>query len=189
MRRTTRHCYGRTSCALQLQQRISPAVAPYCRRLHRASGAYAYGTMSSRTLCCCGLGRYDMNRSCSCGFAYRGELMKNIEQTVAALIAAAALASAAGAQTVDNWRSAAGDVWKNARRRNAGAMQSGPRLLPPLVATAQSSLPKAAGSCTRPAPAPAPAAASCSSRTAALLQPLLPQLLQRKVTYAADAFF
>ena len=38
--------------------------------------------------------------------------MKQLNK-VAALIATAVLASAAGAQEIHNWRSAAGDVWKN----------------------------------------------------------------------------
>ena len=38
--------------------------------------------------------------------------MKNLNK-FAALFAAAALSAAAGAQTIDNWRSADGTVWKN----------------------------------------------------------------------------
>ena len=38
--------------------------------------------------------------------------MKKLDK-VAMLIASAALASAAGAQTIDNWRATDGTVWKN----------------------------------------------------------------------------
>lgn len=103
--------------------------------------------------------------------------MKKLNK-VAMLFASAALATAAGAQTVDNWRNAAGDlVWKNGTQelcwRNAtwtpataapgcdGAISA-----PKSAASAAPAAPGAAGA----AGAPAPAAAT-------------------KVTYAADAFF
>ncbi len=99
---------------------------------------------------------------------------------VAMLIASAALATAAGAQTVDNWRNGTGDlVWKNGTNelcwRDAnwtpataaagcdGAIVA-PKAAPAPVAAPKPAAPKAA------TPAPAPAAAT-------------------KVTYAADAFF
>ena len=99
---------------------------------------------------------------------------------VAMLIASAALATAAGAQTVDNWRNGTGDlVWKNGTNelcwRDAnwtpataaagcdGAIVA-PKAAPAPAAAPAAAAPKAA------APAPAPAAAT-------------------KVTYAADAFF
>jgi OOP family OmpA-OmpF porin len=102
---------------------------------------------------------------------------------VAMLIASAALATAAGAQSVDNWRNGSGDlVWKNGTQelcwRDAnwtpataaagcdGAIVA-PKAAPapaPAAKAAPAPAPKAA------APAPAPAAAT-------------------KVTYAADAFF
>ena len=107
--------------------------------------------------------------------------MKKLNK-VAMLFASAALATAAGAQTVDNWRNGSGDlVWKNGTNelcwRDAnwtpataaagcdGAIVA-PKAAPaPAPAAAPAAAPKAA-----PAPAPAPAAAT-------------------KVTYAADAFF
>jgi OmpA-OmpF porin, OOP family len=105
--------------------------------------------------------------------------MKKLNK-VAMLIASVALATAAGAQTVDNWRNGTGDlVWKNGTNelcwRDAnwtpataaagcdGAIVA-PKAAPAPAAAAPA--PKAAA----PAPAPAPAAAT-------------------KVTYAADAFF
>ena len=96
------------------------------------------------------------------------------------VLLAAVAASAAGAQTVDNWRNASGDVWKNSTGlcwRNAnwtpataapdcdGALAPAPKAAPAPAAT-PAPAPKAAA----PAPAPQPPAAS-------------------KVTYAADAFF
>jgi OOP family OmpA-OmpF porin len=100
------------------------------------------------------------------------------------VLLAAVLATAAGAQSVDNWRNASGDVWKNSTGlcwRNAnwtpataaadcdGALAPAPKAAPapaPAAAPAPAPAPKAAA----PAPAPQPPAAS-------------------KVTYAADAFF
>ena len=105
--------------------------------------------------------------------------MKKLNK-VAMLIASAALATAAGAQTVDNWRNGTGElVWKNGTNelcwRDAnwtpataaagcdGAIVA-PKAAPAPAAAPAAPAPKAA------APAPAPAAAT-------------------KVTYAADAFF
>ena len=104
--------------------------------------------------------------------------MKKLNK-VAMLIASAALASAAGAQSVDNWRNGTGDlVWKNGTNElcwrdanwtpaTAAAGCDGAIVAPQAApaAAAPAAAPKAA-----PAPAPAPAAAT-------------------KVTYAADAFF
>jgi OOP family OmpA-OmpF porin len=113
--------------------------------------------------------------------------MKKLNQ-VAMLIATAALATAAGAQSVDNWRSAAGDVWKNstglcwrdanwtpatAAKGCDGAIVPPAPVVAPVVAPAPAPAPVAA-----PAPAPAPAPAAVVAPAAAT-----------KVTYAADAFF
>ena len=101
--------------------------------------------------------------------------------TLAMLIASAALATAAGAQTVDNWRNGAGDLtWKNGNGEQcwrdanwtpatAAAGCDGAAVVAPkvVVVAPAAPAPKAAPA---PAPAPAPAAAT-------------------KVTYAADAFF
>jgi OOP family OmpA-OmpF porin len=106
--------------------------------------------------------------------------MKKLNK-VAMMFAAAALATAAGAQSVDNWRNGTGElVWKNSNQelcwRDAswtpataaagcdGAIVA-PKAAPAPAPVAAAPAPKAA-----PAPAPAPAAAT-------------------KVTYAADAFF
>ena len=105
--------------------------------------------------------------------------MKKLNK-VAMLIASVALATAAGAQSIDNWRNASGDVWKNStglcwRDANWTPATAAPgcdgAIVAPKAAPAPAPVaapaPKAAPA---PAPAPAPAAAT-------------------KVTYAADAFF
>ena len=107
---------------------------------------------------------------------------------VAMLLASAALASAAGAQTIDNWRNGSGDlVWKNGTQelcwRNANWT--------PATAAAGCDgaivAPKAAPA---PAPAPAPAAAPAPApRAAAPAAPAPAPAAATKVTYAADAFF
>ncbi len=104
--------------------------------------------------------------------------MKKLNK-VAMLLASAALATAAGAQSVDNWRNGTGELawkngtnelcWRDANWTPATAAQGcdgaivAPKAAAPVAAPAAA--PKAA-----PKAAPAPAAAT-------------------KVTYAADAFF
>jgi len=100
---------------------------------------------------------------------------------VAMLFATAALATAAGAQTVDNWKNGTGDlVWKNGtnelcwRDSNwtpATAAQGCDGAIVPKPAAAPAPAPVAA-------PAPAPVAAPAPAPVAA-----------SKVTFAADAFF
>ncbi len=89
--------------------------------------------------------------------------MKNLKN-LAALVATAALATAAIAQNVDNWRNASGDVWKNST-----------------------------GLCWRDANwTPATAAPGCDGAVAApAAKPAAPAAkpAASKVTFAADAFF
>jgi OOP family OmpA-OmpF porin len=87
--------------------------------------------------------------------------MKNLKN-LAAFVATAALATAAMAQNVDNWRNASGDVWKNA-----------------------------SGDCWRDANwTPATAAPGCDGAVAAPKAAVVaPVAAASKVTYAADAFF
>jgi len=91
--------------------------------------------------------------------------MKNLKN-LAAFVATAALATAAMAQNIDNWRNASGDVWKNA-----------------------------SGDCWRDANwTPATAAPGCGApvaapKAAAPAAPAAPVAAASKVTYAADAFF
>jgi OOP family OmpA-OmpF porin len=85
--------------------------------------------------------------------------MKNLKN-LAAFVATAALATAAMAQNIDNWRNASGDVWKNA-----------------------------SGDCWRDANwTPATAAPGCGAPAAAP-KAAAPVAAASKVTYAADAFF
>ncbi len=103
--------------------------------------------------------------------------MKNLKN-LAAFVATVALATAAVAQNVDNWRNSSGEAWKNStglcwRDANwtpATAAKGCDGEIVPAPAPAVVA-PKAAA--PAPAPAPAPAAAPAAS----------------KVTYAADAFF
>ena len=95
--------------------------------------------------------------------------MKNLKN-LAALVATAALATAAAAQTVDNWRNASGDVWKNASGDCWRDASWTPATAAPGCGAVVAAPAKAAPA---PAPAPAPAAAPAAA----------------KVTYAADAFF
>ena len=116
---------------------------------------------------------------------------------VAMLIATAALATAAGAQTIDNWRNGTSElVWKNGTNeycwRDAnwtpataavgcdGAIVAPKAAAPapaPVAAPAAPAAPApAAAAPAAPAPAPAPAAPP-------------PPPAATKVTYAADAFF
>lgn len=102
---------------------------------------------------------------------------------VAMLFASAALVTAAGAQSVDNWRNGSGDlVWKNGTQElcwrdanwtpaTAAAGCDG-AIVAPKAAPAPAPAPKAAAPAPKAAPKPAPAPAAAT-----------------KVTYAADAFF
>jgi OOP family OmpA-OmpF porin len=116
--------------------------------------------------------------------------MKKLNK-IAMLIATVALASAAGAQTIDNWRATDGTVWKNGTNElcwrnnfwtpataavgcDGAIVAAKPVVAAPAPAPAPASIvapgPVAAAAAAAPAPAPAPVAAA-------------------KVTYAADAFF
>ncbi len=108
--------------------------------------------------------------------------MKKLNK-VAMLFAAAAMATAAGAQTVDNWRNGTSElVWKN------GTNELCWRDANWTPATAAQGcdgaiVPKAA------APAPAPAAPAPAPAAKAPAAPAAPAPAATKVTYAADAFF
>jgi OmpA-OmpF porin, OOP family len=102
--------------------------------------------------------------------------MKKLNK-VAMLLASAALVTAAGAQTVDNWRNGNGElVWKNGNQelcwRDASWTPATAAAGCDGAIVAPKAAPAAAPAAAAPkaAPAPAPAAAT-------------------KVTYAADAFF
>jgi len=103
--------------------------------------------------------------------------MKKLNK-VAMLFASAALATAAGAQTIDNWKNGTNElVWKNGTNelcwRNGfwTPATAAPGCDGAIVPAAPAAMPAPAAAAPRPAPAPvAPPAAT-------------------KVTYAADAFF
>ena len=110
---------------------------------------------------------------------------------VAMVLASAVLATAAGAQSVDNWRNGSGEAWKNGSGqcwRNAswtpataavgcdGAIVATPA---PAPAPAAAPAPRAAAPAAAPAPAPAARPAAPAPAPAAAT----------KVTYAADTFF
>jgi OOP family OmpA-OmpF porin len=120
--------------------------------------------------------------------------MKKLNK-VAMLLASAALATAAGAQTVDNWRNGTGElVWKNGtnelcwRNANWTPATAGAGCDGAIVAPKAAPAPAPAA---RPAaPAPAPAAAAPAAKPAAPApRPALPPAAATKVTFAADAFF
>jgi OOP family OmpA-OmpF porin len=108
---------------------------------------------------------------------------------VAMVLASAALATAASAQTVDNWRNGTGEhAWKNGTNElcwrgatwtpaTAAAGCDGAIVAPKAAAPAPA--PRVAA----PAPAPAPRAAAPAAR------PAPPPAAATKVTYAADTFF
>jgi len=109
--------------------------------------------------------------------------MKKLNK-VAMLFATAAMATAAGAQTIDNWRNGTSEmVWKNgtnelcwrdANWTPATAAPGCDGAIVPVAAPAPApAAAPAPAPAARPAPAPAPAPAPVAS----------------KVTYAADAFF
>ena len=108
--------------------------------------------------------------------------MKKLNK-MAMLIASAALATAAGAQTIDNWKNGSNElVWKN------GANELCWRDANWTPATAA---PGCDGALAAPAPAPAAApaapAAPAAAPAAPAAKPAAPT--SSKVTYAADAFF
>ncbi len=116
--------------------------------------------------------------------------MKKLNK-VAMLFASAALATAAGAQTIDNWRNGTSElVWKNGTNelcwRNANWT--------PATAAAGCDGAIVAAPAPAPAPAAAPAPAPAAAAPAPAARPPAPAPAPQppaatKVTYAADAFF
>jgi OOP family OmpA-OmpF porin len=108
---------------------------------------------------------------------------------VAMLFATAALATAAGAQSVDNWRNGTSElVWKNGSNELCWRDASWTPATAAAGCDGAIAAPKAA-----PAPAAAPAAPAAPAAKAAPAAPAKPAAPQppaaTKVTYAADAFF
>jgi len=109
--------------------------------------------------------------------------MKKLNK-VAMLFASAALATAAGAQTVDNWKNGTGElVWKNGT--NELCWRDANWTPATAVAGCDGAIaPKAAPAAAPAAPAAAPAAPAAKAPAAAPAA-----VAATKVTYAADAFF
>ena len=105
--------------------------------------------------------------------------MKKLNK-VAMLFASAALATAAGAQTVDNWRNASGIVWKNGTNEYCWRNASW---------TPATAAPGCDGAIAAPAPAAAAPAAAPAPAAAAPAPAAPAPAVATKVTYAADAFF
>jgi len=105
---------------------------------------------------------------------------------VAMVLASAALASVAGAQSVDNWRNGTGEMaWKNGTAeycwRNANWT--------PATAAAGCDGAIAAPKAAAPAPAAPAAAPAPAPKAAAPAAPAPAPAAATKVTYAADTFF
>lgn len=107
--------------------------------------------------------------------------MKKLNK-VAMLIASAALATAAGAQTIDNWKNGSNElVWKNGTNELCWRDANW---------TPATAAPGCDGALAAPAPAPAPAAAPAAPAAAPAAPAAKPAApTSSKVTYAADAFF
>jgi len=112
--------------------------------------------------------------------------MKKLNR-VAMLFATAAMATAAGAQTIDNWRNGTSElVWKNGTNELCWRDAS---WTPATAAQGCDGaiVPRAAAPAPAPAAAPAPAPAAAPARAPAPAP--APAPAATKVTYAADAFF
>ena len=106
--------------------------------------------------------------------------MKKLNK-VAMLFASAALATAAGAQTVDNWKNGSGElVWKNGTNEYCWR---------DAFWTPATAAPGCDGALVAAAPAPAIAPAAAPAAAAPAAEPAPAPAVATKVTYAADAFF
>ena len=106
--------------------------------------------------------------------------MKKLNK-VAMLFASAALATAAGAQTVDNWKNGSGElVWKNGTNEYCWR---------DAFWTPATAAPGCDGALVAAAPAPAASPAAAPAAAAPAAKPAPAPAVATKVTYAADAFF
>ena len=108
--------------------------------------------------------------------------MKKLNK-VAMLFASAALVTAAGAQTIDNWKNGNGElVWKNGTNELCWRDANW---------TPATAAPGCDGAIVVKAPAPAPAASAAPAPAAVAPAPVAAPAppAATKVTYAADAFF
>ena len=101
---------------------------------------------------------------------------------VAMVLASAALASAAGAQSVDNWRNSSGTAWKNGTAELCWRDSNWTPATAAAGCDGAIVAPKAAAPAPKAAPAPAPKAAPAA-------RPAPAPAAATKVTYAADTFF
>ena len=117
---------------------------------------------------------------------------------VALLLASAALVTAAGAQSVDNWRNGNGELawkngagdlcWRNSSWTPATAAKGCDGAIVPIPAPAAAPAPAPAPA-RAAVPAPARAAAPAPAPVARPAAPAAPAVAATKVTYASDAFF
>ena len=123
--------------------------------------------------------------------------MKKLNK-VAMLIATAALATASGAQTVDNWKNGTGElIWKNGTNELCWRDSNWTPATAAVGCDGAIVAPKAAPPAPAPAPAPAPVAPPVAAPAPAAVAPAPapapaappPPPAATKVTYAADAFF
>ncbi len=114
--------------------------------------------------------------------------MKKLNK-LAVLFASVAFVTAAGAQSVDNWRNGTGELtWKN----GAGDLcWRGSAWTPATAAKGCDGaiVPVAPVVAPAPVPAPAPATAPAPAPVAKAAPAVVPAVAATKVTYAADAFF
>jgi len=110
---------------------------------------------------------------------------------VAMVLASAALATAAGAQSVDNWRNGSGQAWKNGTNELCWRDATWTPATAAAGCDGAIAAPRAAAPAPAPAPrAAAPAPAAAAPRAAApAARPAPPPAAATKVTYAADTFF
>lgn len=109
--------------------------------------------------------------------------MKKLNK-LAMVIATAALATSAGAQSIDNWRSAAGDAWTS----GSGLCWRDANWTPATAAVGCDGAIVAAAPAAAPM-APKAAAPMASAPAAPAAAPAPMPVAAAKVTYASDAFF
>lgn len=110
--------------------------------------------------------------------------MKKLNK-LAMVIATAALATTAGAQTVDNWRSADGDTWKN----SSGLCWRDAYWTPATAAVGCDGAIVAAAPAAAAPMAPKAAEPMAPKAAAPVVAPAPMPVAAAKVTYASDAFF
>ena len=109
---------------------------------------------------------------------------------VAMVLASAVLATAASAQSVDNWRNGTGEhAWKNGTNELCWRDATWTPATAAAGCDGAIVAPRAAAPAAAPAPAPAPRAAAPAPAPAPAARPAPPPAAATKVTYAADTFF